>query len=370
MKHSKSMAYLRQLCCLGLGKDVVMPVFLNAVREAIPSNNNLLTKLDENGVPFEIIINLFLPDIFSIASGLMPQIHTPERVRIINEIFRKDHFILDEFFFSDKIFQSDFYHLVLVPCEQHYFVVVPVYANQQVAEVLWLCRPCTDRPFNEKEQQLAVQLSPYLTHALQKRPDADITYVDSGQSSLIIANTLGEIAYLGREAQRLLTLATELERYKGGQPFSINLPPALATLCHNLDGIFKGEAAMPPMYTHTNPYGKFVFRAYWLDKLNRESGGLIGITIDHQEPQDLAVMRALKETGLSPVQTQVCLLVTQGLSNEQIGQKLHIKLSTVKDHINKILVKMDIHQRTELLPKLLEMGKKPILPQHYVRRWH
>lgn len=355
MKHSKAMAYLRQLCCLGLGKDVVIPTFLDAVREVIPSYNNLLIHLDESGVPFEVIFNLFLPDIFSIASGLMPQIHTPERVRTINEIIKKDHFISDEFYFKDTIFRNDFYHLVLIPCDQHYFVVVPVYVNQQIVEMLWLCRPCSDKPFTLKEQQQAAQLSPYLTHALQKRPDADMAYVDSGQSSLIIANTSGEIMYLGKEAQRLLTLATRLECLKAGQPFSLSLPPALVKLCQNLDGIFKGEAAMPPLLTHSSPYGRFVFRGYWLDKLNREPGKLIGITIQHQEPQDLVVMRALKDSGLSPVQQQVCLCVTQGLSNEQIGKKLNIRLSTVKDHIHKILTRLSLQNRNEILIKLLEL---------------
>jgi DNA-binding CsgD family transcriptional regulator len=370
MKHSKSMAYLRQLCCLGLGKDVVIPEFLDAVREVIPSNNNLLTRQDENGMPVEVIFNLFLPDIINLARELIPSFHTAERLKKDQKIFKLKRVLTDNEYAIDNFFHSDMYHLVWKPCEQHYLVQVPIFQNQRTVDILWLFRPSTAKPFTTEEQKLAAQLSPYLTHALQKRPDAEITYVDSGQSSLIIANTQGEIVYLGKDAERLLTLATQLECYKAGQPFSLCLPPALVKLCQNLDGIFKGEAAMPPVLTHSSPYGRFVFRGYWLDTLNREPSGLVSITIEHQEPQDLAVMRGLKEAGFSPVQTQVCLLVTQGLSNEQISAKLHIKLSTVKDHIHKILLKMDIQQRTALLPKLLEMGKKPILPQHYARRWH
>lgn len=370
MKQSKSMAYLRQLCCLGLGKDVVIPEFLDAVRDVIPSNNNLFARLDDNGVPAEVIINIFHPEIVYVARSLIPQIHTPERNRLFNEIFKKYQVVTQEFYFTDKFCRADFYHLVLAPCEQHYFVIVPVYANQQIVELLWLCRPSTDKPFTLKEQQQAAQLSPYLTHALQKRPDAETSYADSGETSMIIANTNGDIVYLAKEAKRLLTLATQLECYKSEQPFTLQLPPALIKLCHNLDAIFKGEAAMPPLCTHINPRGKFVFRAYWLDKLNHEPSGLIGIIVDHQEPQDLIVMRALRDTVLSPVQQQVCLLITQGLSNEQIGQKLHIKLATVKDHVQKILLKMDIHHRTELLPKLLKMGEKSMLSHNYAKHWH
>ena len=370
MKHVKSMAYLRQLCCLGLGKDVVIPVFLDAVREVIPSNNNLLTRQDENGMPVEVIFNLFLPDIINLARELIPSFHTAERFKKDQEIFKQKHVLTDEAYAIDNFFHSDMYNLVWKPCEQHYLVQVPIFQNKRTTDILWLFRPNSDKPFTDKEQQQAAQLSPYLTHALQKRPDTSITYADGGITSLIITNPNGEIVYFAKEAQRLLTLATQLECYISGQPFTLQLPPALTAMCHNLDAIFKGEAAMPPLYTHINPRGKFVFRAYWLDKLNHEPGGLIGITIEHQEPQDLIVMRAVKATTLSPVQQHVCLLITQGLSNEQIGLKLHIKLTTVKDHIQKIFFKLDICQRGELLPKLREIEQKATLSNNYAKHRH
>jgi ATP/maltotriose-dependent transcriptional regulator MalT len=64
---------------------------------------------------------------------------------------------------------------------------------------------------------------------------------------------------------------------------------------------------------------------------------------------------------LSPVQKQVAALLAQGCSNEKIGQHLHIKLTTVKDHIRKIFTKLDINHREELLPKLLAMECSSII---------
>jgi ATP/maltotriose-dependent transcriptional regulator MalT len=49
------------------------------------------------------------------------------------------------------------------------------------------------------------------------------------------------------------------------------------------------------------------------------------------------------------------VLLAQGFSNEKIGERLHIKLTTVKDHIGKIFVKLDIHRREELLPMLMAL---------------
>lgn len=65
----------------------------------------------------------------------------------------------------------------------------------------------------------------------------------------------------------------------------------------------------------------------------------------------------MQDLPLSPVQKQVALLLAQSYSNEKIGGHLHIKLTTVKDHIRKIFDKMGIYHREELLPKLLALER-------------
>jgi hypothetical protein len=44
-KNSRDIAYLRQLCCLRLSKEIVIAEFLRAVRRVIPSENNVCTRL-------------------------------------------------------------------------------------------------------------------------------------------------------------------------------------------------------------------------------------------------------------------------------------------------------------------------------------
>ncbi|MGR8940077.1 MAG: helix-turn-helix domain-containing protein [Gammaproteobacteria bacterium] len=64
-------------------------------------------------------------------------------------------------------------------------------------------------------------------------------------------------------------------------------------------------------------------------------------------------MRAIQGQSLSPRQMEVAMMLAQGISSEKIGERLHIKPTTVKDHIGKIFMKLDIHHREELLSKLL-----------------
>ena len=84
------------------------------------------------------------------------------------------------------------------------------------------------------------------------------------------------------------------------------------------------------------------------------------MTIEHQEPLTLKILRTMQGLPLSPVQKQVALLLAQGISNEKIGERLNIKLTTVKDHISKIFDKLGIYRREELLPMLLALDKSKL----------
>jgi len=56
MRQSKDLAYLRQLCCLGLDKEIVIQEFLNAVRNVLPSDNNIFAITDEQLSPSHFLM--------------------------------------------------------------------------------------------------------------------------------------------------------------------------------------------------------------------------------------------------------------------------------------------------------------------------
>jgi DNA-binding NarL/FixJ family response regulator len=61
--------------------------------------------------------------------------------------------------------------------------------------------------------------------------------------------------------------------------------------------------------------------------------------------------RARERAGtvtLSPREEDVVRLVAQGLSNEEIGGRLHVTLSTVKTHLSNAQTKLDARNRVEL----------------------
>ena len=59
----------------------------------------------------------------------------------------------------------------------------------------------------------------------------------------------------------------------------------------------------------------------------------------------------IEHFGLTERETDVLLLISQGLRNEEIGNKLFISVSTIKTHIRNIFVKLDVRNRIEAIRK-------------------
>ena len=354
MKHCNELAYLRQLCCLGLGREIVMPEFLKAVRAVIPSNNNFYAGTNENGEPNYYLVAMPVPNYLETAVDVLPKFFTPERRSVVYQQFNQYPAITRHLLLDKQFFQTDFYNLMWQPCDQYHFILTPVFVNKSIAGLFFLFRPLADQSFSVSEQKLCIQLLPYIAHALQEPKYIDTDYVSSGQAGLMIADKRGTIVHSSPSAGKLLARAALQANSNGGNPYKHSLlPPPLIKLCRNLGKLFEGEDAPPPALTHTNSAGRFIFRVYWLDHLNNNPSGLMGVTIEYQEPLTLKITRNLQSQPLSATQKEVTLLLAKGYSNEMIGQQLYIKPTTVKDHISKIYTKLDISHRKELLPRLV-----------------
>ena len=59
---------------------------------------------------------------------------------------------------------------------------------------------------------------------------------------------------------------------------------------------------------------------------------------------------------LSTRELEVLRLITQGLSNQEIGEQLFLALDTVKGHNRKIFGKLQVQRRTEAVARARELG--------------
>ena len=64
----------------------------------------------------------------------------------------------------------------------------------------------------------------------------------------------------------------------------------------------------------------------------------------------------LTSCGLTPRQQEVVELVMRGLSNRQIATQLFIEEYTVKVHMRDIFYRLNVHSRTALTAKILQLA--------------
>jgi DNA-binding NarL/FixJ family response regulator len=90
--------------------------------------------------------------------------------------------------------------------------------------------------------------------------------------------------------------------------------------------------------------------------LARDVHSSAGITLDLRASEKLGTPLVLvripatdsgstRLEGLTPRESQVCALIAEGRSNKQIAKRLSISLATVKDHVHKILRKIEAPNR-------------------------
>ncbi len=68
-------------------------------------------------------------------------------------------------------------------------------------------------------------------------------------------------------------------------------------------------------------------------------------------PSDTSRLAQLTER-----EQQVLLLVAQGLSNAEIGQRLHVAATTIKTHVGRILAKLELRDRVQAVVLAYETG--------------
>lgn len=66
----------------------------------------------------------------------------------------------------------------------------------------------------------------------------------------------------------------------------------------------------------------------------------------------IASSASVQKKHLTSREQQIAMLLGNGLSNKQIAKKLTIEVSTVKNHVHSILVKLDVKNRTQAVSQL------------------
>ncbi|WP_394754127.1 hypothetical protein [Crenothrix sp.] len=123
MKHTKAFAHLRQLCCSGLNKEIVMSEFLRDVQSVIPSGSNVFTEINEKSNFSYFILEYGLDDLIGL-EDLVPLLLADffTRDRISRFMYWLTHYpaLTDATAIDTSFYKSDVYNLIYRPYNQHH----------------------------------------------------------------------------------------------------------------------------------------------------------------------------------------------------------------------------------------------------------
>ncbi|RXK60584.1 response regulator transcription factor [Lacibacter luteus] len=69
-----------------------------------------------------------------------------------------------------------------------------------------------------------------------------------------------------------------------------------------------------------------------------------------------AMERERQKLGLSNRETEVLQLMAEGLSNQEIAERLFLSLATIKTHSSNLFLKLDVKRRTQAVEKARQLG--------------
>ncbi|MEW5797563.1 MAG: LuxR C-terminal-related transcriptional regulator [Bacteroidota bacterium] len=77
------------------------------------------------------------------------------------------------------------------------------------------------------------------------------------------------------------------------------------------------------------------------------------------DPNFVLDPQRLEQIGISKREYEVLELIAQGMSNQEIAEKLFVSLPTVKTHSSNLFLKLNVRRRTEAIKKAKELQILP-----------
>ena len=111
---------------LGLGKEIVIPKFLRAVKTVLPSCSNMFTGVDEQLNPSYHMLEFVTADIDERTPIIISSFFTPERrSRRAAVLLSQQPVLTDWTFLDEPFYRSDLYNLIFRRFDQHYSFTLP-----------------------------------------------------------------------------------------------------------------------------------------------------------------------------------------------------------------------------------------------------
>ncbi|MDP2026650.1 helix-turn-helix transcriptional regulator [Sulfuriferula sp.] len=353
MKNSAQVSYLRQLCCLGLGGQIIMPDVMRALHGIIPSSFNNFLWADENYQTSAVLCEETFPELETL---YFKEYHNSKEADALKTTFSQAMRRGRDWVNSERLGQgflaSELFNNVIKPAGIRHMIEATICVKSRGVGSMVLNRAPGEKPFSHDEEIRLRNLTPYIAYGLQGSRDLRGEITPSGNSGMLVVDHQHKIVEICPEGRRLMLLAM----HPGLTRFTLGLDSSVVKhLCVNLRGILQGRCRPVPVFRQRNAWGEFLFRGYPLS-IDGQPDGLIGIVIEHHEPSPLKLMRNMRELPLTARQREVCLLLSYGYTRNMIGPRMHVSNHTAIDYVRKIYDKLDVSTQGQLIKKLMNIA--------------
>jgi DNA-binding CsgD family transcriptional regulator len=359
MARNDQRVHIRQLCCLGLPAEQLMPRLLKAVRELVGADSAGFFWVDAQGE----MTGLYAERVLSAPAM---QLYF-ERYYQSGELSFKESFArrlaqgepVTAASPSPSVERSEIYNEVYRALDAHHVMYGIVRSQGRALGQLSLYRPRSAAPFSAIDRRGLSSVLAYVEHGVARRASAGAgfgEFVDSDDDAVFMVDIDGCVPEQSSAAVKLLALATSggigPAQARGG--VDAGAQQVLKRLVDGVRDALEGRDGPPPRAVATNAWGRFVLRAYAISDAPLDRESRIAVSISRQEPLLLRFVGALGALGLSPQQREVALGVARGASNRELAQSLGISLNTVAYHVKQLFIRLQAHDRQQVIERVMD----------------
>ncbi len=377
MKQGSTRAQIRQLCCMGLAAETLMPRLLPMLRQLVPAESAGFFWVDSSGA----MQNLYAERMLSANKMQLYFDHFYEGGEFdFKRSFQKRAQAKRDvatLAVDSNFKQSAYYNEILRDLDAHHVLHGIVRGNNQaLGQALGqisLYRPTKSVSFTAANETDLQSVLHYVSHAIaaplskvvsgvkngNAKVDTTAEMLDTADDAVILITREGALMHASEAGRRLLVQAVDgafspTAMQTSGEAVS----QLLKQLVHQL---LRDPVALP-VCTQNSRWGRIALRAYSMESDVGSNGGSqdspIAIRITRQEPMLLRFAHAMQTLDLSPQVQETALHLAQGHTNGEIAEQMNITVNTVSCHIKSLFAKLGTHGRIETVQHILAQPKK------------
>ena len=359
---TRQRVHIRQLCCLGLPGEQLLPTLLKAVREFVDADSAGFFWVDSQGDMTGLYAERILP-------APVMKLYFERYYEADDSSFRRAFAaravqaepVLAESPSADAE-RTGYYNDVLRTLDAHHVLYGIVREQGRALGQLSLYRPKSAPAFTAIQRSELTSIMPYVAHGIAQRGSSKGEggeFVDTEDDSMFMTDIDGSVRQLSMAARKLLTLALVGKLGPGRALPDIEeaARPTLRRLVERLRAILAAEEAGPPSVAVQNSWGRFVLRAYVLADAPLDESSTVAVRIKRQEPMLLRFVDALDDLGLSPQQREIAVGLARGATNRELAQAMGVTANTVAYHVKQLFHRLDAHDRQQMVVSVLASGK-------------